>query len=82
MLTGSASEEANGPVVEVDTLTVNFGRLKAVEEVSLSGVDGRSVRSGGRVRVWEVDARLLDAQHRPAPRRDHLGRRCATGAGT
>ena len=36
MPTGSASKEGNGPVVEVDTLTVNFGRLKAVEEVSLS----------------------------------------------
>jgi peptide/nickel transport system ATP-binding protein len=33
---GAASVDANGTVVEVDNLTINFGRLKAVEEVSLS----------------------------------------------
>ena len=59
---------AAGPVIEVDNLTVSFGRLKAVEDVSLSVQMGEVYAIVGESGCGKVDARIFADQRGPAAR--------------
>ena len=78
---GAASVDGNGTVVEVDNLTISFGRLKAVEEVSLLGGEGEVyavVGESGCGKSTLAYSLLTSSRRQAASPRV----RCATGAGT